>query len=606
MKELNLRKNNRGIALISIMIAVSFITVIAAALLAITYTNFRMKVQNLNTKENFYETDGQLTKISTLFRYNVSDAGPNGSEADMDKRLKDLCMDADFGAASPSIPGPGDIGYDPSNPTKTVQKSVGVYNVQKLASLAWEDENRVIPGATTVSATAVGYDGDRFSYVSNSVEGVPAGTITKIEDGSITTYILHDFQITQTKKDEASSTGDYSNTVDTHIVFRTKKYPAVGGDSNPGGVGSCSSLMDGTLRVENDGSFSCLNVYGNAYFSNYGGITSWDGGNYTAPGKYSATDNKAAINLMGESKMNLLGDITVVYGDIVLNGNSTLYVNGGKLKVIGDIIINDNATLVCSGKIYMVDEILPGRTFKTSVKVNSGTANDHCYPHGLENASNYVKITKDQYIALCAELGLNDNNATNDGLTYQMLIPVKTSSMSATFDLRNGGKFESGATFKTTYYGQEIGVAYWQEQNMQSSLGRNLLIFNSVDGLTIKESQDHSTIISPYPIKVNQTHSISLTNLGPETFKYLCSYKNNDTAKDGYDSTIHNGTVRLHPAGGSTMDNAKVSPGDFFTSVDAVNNKVNAVLGIGDDASTGSGASYKTSLSFTEYQKDFN
>ena len=122
MRKLNLRKNNRGIALISIMIAVSFITVIAAALLVITYTNFRMKVQNLNTKENFYETDGQLTKISTLFRYNVSDAGPNGSESDMDKRLQDLCMDAAFGAATTVTPGPGEYGYYPANTTKTVQK----------------------------------------------------------------------------------------------------------------------------------------------------------------------------------------------------------------------------------------------------------------------------------------------------------------------------------------------------------------------------------------------------------------------------------------------------------------------------------------------------
>ena len=91
------RLNNEGVALISIMICVAFVAIIASALLVITYTNFEMKVMNLRSKENFYETDGQLTRITTLFRYNLSDDGPNSTYDDMDKRLQQVCMDGDFG-----------------------------------------------------------------------------------------------------------------------------------------------------------------------------------------------------------------------------------------------------------------------------------------------------------------------------------------------------------------------------------------------------------------------------------------------------------------------------------------------------------------------------
>ena len=38
------KKNNKGIAMISIMITIAFLSIIATALLSISYSNYRMKV----------------------------------------------------------------------------------------------------------------------------------------------------------------------------------------------------------------------------------------------------------------------------------------------------------------------------------------------------------------------------------------------------------------------------------------------------------------------------------------------------------------------------------------------------------------------------------
>lgn len=593
------RLNNKGVALISIMICVAFVAIIASALLVITYTNFEMKVMNLRSKENFYETDGQLTRITTLFRYNLSDDGPNSTYDDMDKRLQAVCMDGDFGVETDHTPAPGEPGYDPANLTKTVKVSTGVYNVKKLASLAWEEEDvannaRMFDGATPTSAKAIGYNNDTFLY--NSSDGAK---ITKTVDGNITTYELSDFSITQENTDQ------FTNTVDTHIVFRTKKFPGTGNVLNPGGVGSCSGLLDGTITSDTGSNFACIDVYGNSYFGSYGGVEDWEGGKYTSPGKY--TDGKAAMNLAGESKMNLIGDIIVVYGDIYLTENSTLYVNGGKLKVFGDIVIKDNASLVCSGTIMMAEDPLPGRgTDQTKIVCLDGNDAKHLYPKSLANESSITRISKADVTTLLNTLGLNGENTDDDGFTNQVIQPIKhAGTNNKTFDFRKDAFLDNQKQGSINFYGQTIRVIFWNEGNMQSDCGGNALIFNSNPGLKIKSSQVNTTIISPYPVQLEHEHSVSLTCLGPEAFKYLADYKYTDTAKDGYNTSVHAISARFNTSSGG-VDNGKLSAGDFFESVQKVNEVVNTILGIGEGDASGGKPTYKTSLSFTDYKKDFD
>ena len=60
--------NNKGVALLSILIAIAFVSIIGAALLYITYSNFQMKVANLRSKSNYYSTDGKMVEITSAIR----------------------------------------------------------------------------------------------------------------------------------------------------------------------------------------------------------------------------------------------------------------------------------------------------------------------------------------------------------------------------------------------------------------------------------------------------------------------------------------------------------------------------------------------------------
>ena len=71
MKNRSVLKNNRGAALVSIMVAVAFVTILATAILSMSYNNFRMKVVNYESQANFYETEQRLTVMSTTLRGKV-------------------------------------------------------------------------------------------------------------------------------------------------------------------------------------------------------------------------------------------------------------------------------------------------------------------------------------------------------------------------------------------------------------------------------------------------------------------------------------------------------------------------------------------------------
>ena len=60
--------NNKGMAMVSVLIAVAFITILATALLYISFNNFQMKVVNYESKVNFYETEHDLVVASTAIR----------------------------------------------------------------------------------------------------------------------------------------------------------------------------------------------------------------------------------------------------------------------------------------------------------------------------------------------------------------------------------------------------------------------------------------------------------------------------------------------------------------------------------------------------------
>ena len=60
--------NNKGAALVSVMIAITFISIVATTLLVISLNNYQMKVVNSQSKSNFYETEQRINVVTAQVR----------------------------------------------------------------------------------------------------------------------------------------------------------------------------------------------------------------------------------------------------------------------------------------------------------------------------------------------------------------------------------------------------------------------------------------------------------------------------------------------------------------------------------------------------------
>lgn len=295
MKNRSVLKNNRGAALVSIMVAVAFVTILATAILSMSYNNFRMKVVNYESQANFYETEQRLTVMSTTLRGKVMSS---------------------------------------TTPLSDVKTLTGVvddkrYSAKNIAELAF-------PGNTAngdaAYAKITGPNGDEFAFYSmengdNYLEEDLGAGLKKITFKEVTV-----------KQTEARTSN--VNTIKTDLVMYIRESAT---PSEMGGIGEFSVLSDASLRA--DQNFATrINMYGNAFFMGMDFKST-----YTAPG----TGAKAALILSGDCVYNILGDYNFAYGDIVLNNNAALNIIGGSLTVYGNIILNDNSTLSCTGKLYM-------------------------------------------------------------------------------------------------------------------------------------------------------------------------------------------------------------------------------------------------------------
>ena len=151
MKNNLVRLNNKGAALISIMIAVAFISILASAFLYMSYNNFTMKVTNYESKQNFYDTEQHMMNLSAKLRSEIM------ASSDPLTELKTLA------------------GVDAS----------GRYDATKLAQLAFD---------TTPSGNAnfasVSYDSNVFNVTTSGEIFLTFPLLTKTPEES---FIISDF-----------------------------------------------------------------------------------------------------------------------------------------------------------------------------------------------------------------------------------------------------------------------------------------------------------------------------------------------------------------------------------------------------------------------------
>ncbi len=571
-------KKNAGVAMISIIIAVAFISIIGSALLYITFLNYQMKVQNLQSKENFYETDGQLTQITTNLRNEIMKSG------DPKQNLQTI-LGVDFTTG-------GNYRVD------NLAKYVSYIEDDKFTSL--NEDNTIVQAKTSASNALTGED--TFTYSGGTCEVVTVYD----EHGNVVptpnpvTYRLKDFTI------EQKSADGYVNKVRTDIDIQilTKSVSS----SGEGGVGSFSLLMDAPFKV-NNASFNILNLYGNCLFSKYESTpVKWDVDNvfYTAPGKKDSAG--AALEMGKESKINVIGQYLIVYGDLVLNDSACLYINNGNLTVYGDIYLNKDSTIVCTGNIYQLkDKKLPGRGDVSKIYIE-GKEYDLCTEsekakHIYPKTCNSVSITEKNYQSFTKTIKLNNNDTSDDGVLYQLMEEYKGHKLTDASIGKSVDQIEGESNYGN-YYGQQIGVAFSGKNNDLNGKYKNRLVFIAGDEAKIQEGNLGCTFLCKSGINLEQAHSVSLTKIGSSTFNFLM-IKSSDEGNKDYQKNVHKWV--LGDFGNDLKDG--FSFGDFF--VDDPDKIVNDMLacGNGSDGGDSSGAEkknkYESAISFIEYQKDF-
>ncbi len=566
-------KKNKGVAMITIMITVAFLSIIATSLLYISSSNYAMKSANSRGKKNFYDTDAKLVEATTAIRncaMNGGDPAENIATA--------ICVD-------------GTTLADLKDETKT-----SYYDISKVAAL--------------VDST------DYTFKTSNNVITVKDHP----SESNVKRYTLNDIEVIHT-----SSSG-FDNSVKTDLVIDIYE-KTVGGGGGGGGVGNMSMLLDSPLSSESE-AFKNLTMAGNAFVADYDDPThpvNYGDGKYIKPGSKGLVMNN-------DSKINLCGDFNVVYGDLKLSKNASL-VCYGNLTVYGNIEVKDEATLIMAdgANLYQFTSAnLPGRT--SPATFTAGTKN--VYPSDL--ASKISSPSADDFKEFCKAVNIYNTTGNDYGLISKIFVkgpkdkngnqPFGANTRLLDLDPAKGEikigtasgltktdkDLAVGYDISSSIYGlPTFGVGFIEDQktdlnNLNSDNYKNKLLLSFNRGkITLLQTCPNTTWISNGPVTCDKEHNVVLSKIGSTEFNYMTAGKGDSESKC-YD-TDTNPFNHISIDFDGKQFNGKL--GALFEK--GCNDTVDSMFGYAasDGSGGGGGGSttkvYSSSICFDNYSRDF-
>ncbi len=622
-------KKHKGAALVSVMIAITFISIVATTLLLVSLNNYQMKVVNSQSKENFYETEQRLNVVTTQIRDRICNS--TNVTGDVRTLLGGVTTAADYTTDS--------------------------YTGAKIAELAFPNPD----ASTTISGSTV-------SVCINPTETDPA---KKLYDnyyfygGSYDVVARNgnnkEINIKNLKVKQVNASG-YENTIKTDLNFFVQ-IPA-GGSSGGGGIGSCSFILDSSLELcsgnSNPDKSTRINVYGNTIFGKYTLVNS-TGSSYTTSFKdgvqlttptavspystpiflgdktYSGTTvtkvgtsgtnkSKAVIYLREFSSLNFLSDTNVILGDIYLQDQALLNVVDGSFTCYGDIFVADKAAFVCNGtlnlgvnsNIYSVD------SYGNCTLITATTANKNVIVGTINH------LDKLNYDKICDHLKLFDDEANNDGVLPNILVKATPLAKSESIAYQSLKKSWNGSGYSdvvenhptseisnntvapmycydladafngySAYLCEFDGIKYRvavPEGDLNGNYENQLILVNNhTNGGNSRITQNipNSTIISKNPVYCYDTHGVCVSRMGEQAFNYMIDDANKATCR-----------MNLKSYSGSNMKQFCIA--DFFS--DNANSYVMTVftLSAGDDTTSGPQKPSATAASYSSWVKDVN
>ncbi len=565
-------KDNRGAALISIMIAVAFISILASTLLYMAYSNYKMKVLNYESKVNFYGTEHDMTVLSTGIRNEVAMA-----DDPIDKLEEVVGFSANAG-------GPNGR-YNPSKLAAVVYPTFGFSATEAEADLEVDENRDYNSGEATAYkvkfSTNVGGSADNYLVDSTTEPG-----ITKIT--------LSGVVIQQTAID-----GSYENKIVTDMVFRIKETTPTG---DAGGIGKFSVLSDSGVTTPSSSDGTRIEMYGNVFIGPEDGEYEYLDDNVTVnPGA------KDALVIGGDTVFTAYGDYMVVFGNVRLKDKAVLQVVGGNLTVYGDIILEGaNSGLICTGKVYMPDGYKPGSTTETYGIKTTGSSN--VIPADLIDGTD--KVDPDKYTELITTLDLIDSDHDDDGILPQVMSDDGRDLLEA---------FTSGYVSKTAeevdMFGIEYHTSVWSKDDTPINTGdmANNLCFVVGSGVELQDADLNgpqnlnTTFICLEDLELTNTKSLRFSQIGSEVFNFMLLDEDDDpqitnTASQSY-MEYDDATHKIIDGQYGATSTANTNVASIFKSGNAANEVVNKVLGL---ATNGGGLDpvVQTAIGYENWHKE--
>ena len=540
-------KKTKGAALVSVLIAATFLTIIGSTILILSYSNYSMKTVALNSKNNFYETEKDLNAISgkirsTLSNISVSHVADAKLLLGVDDKNRYDCV-----AIAKLI-------YPDPNPEEKVNYKV------------YGDRNKAI---VTIS---YGYGKEDKVYITASGStSSPNFVYSSSTSGMIDKITIKNLCVSRENYEE------YENSISTDIDFYVEKTMS---KSTSASLGSYSLMMDGGLVLKDN---TRINAYGNTYIADYD-----FNGTGTEPGDNGITlDNSAQLTLMGDSN--------IIYGDINLNGKSVLNVTGQSITVYGNIYVLDDAAFIVNEecRVYIMEgcEIHYVPTSKNNI-----------IPMTLidEAAPSYETIDLIDKEIFDGILNLNDGTKQNDGLICAI------SEENKPLDALNGEKayfYEMGlngaSRTDSVFFGEPIRAIICNEKQINENCGYSLVLNSYAN--EIVTSNPNSTIISKVPLTVGQVKNVSLTTFGVERFDFITLREKTNLQYDSYACEMRCNIPFTKAHAGWSQGNLTCQVGGFFK--EECGDIINGAIGVSTNSS-GLSTKPKTVAGYSNWRKD--
>lgn len=295
-------KNNKGMAFVTVVIAILFIGLLATSLAFMSYNNYQTKATRWSSENNFYYDELAINELTSVMRQNALEAG--NTEYLLDPTTKDrlTCFLVHLG----DITGTGDTGDYKTSYT-------GTWDPAKMQALVPVSNN---------------------SNIEVKISGAARGPMTYIRNKKDITYKNVQFTVTD-------KSTNYTTTIVTDINIPGKTVSA----SIP--VNDFSLMTDNTFEW------------------NRGGVVQVSGNFFCIDNATSATHNGTALRISNGTQMHLDGNKSLIVGNVVVEDKSVLYLNNevtitGKIttKGTGRVQIGGNAVYYAGNDVLGTQNVV--------------------------------------------------------------------------------------------------------------------------------------------------------------------------------------------------------------------------------------------------------